>query len=368
MLKKLFKSKKAKVLGAMPLALSLAACGGGGGSISYSTSTTTGDTNDDGITEVAVLDHFSGTYRTHGPKVVNTVKSETDSLVTEHNRANETSNQTANLLTQLHTNGDPEVINMSTAHSTVVTVRHAFSSAEPSITAASYNLWKEGTVVVASAGNAGEYGVAESRGFSVFQTSVGAADLVGITSYSNYHPKVIDFYANGWNEGSVGTSISAPLVSAWVAELLEYDNSYTMSEIRTLLEYNSTYRTHDDGEGHVFNYQYLFGINTYDHVIDTRVITEAGFELFAGRNPDHSELYEWIIKIDAGVASFESLKEHLIDTVPVKLDEVAEIEIAQAHYHWYEHRESTDQEVIDYLRDGSLNLSEDSLYYTDIIA
>lgn len=355
-------NKKAKVLGVTPLALALAACGGGE-DVKQPTPVVDlpKDPDEDGTTTVVVLDYYTGRNGYHGDFVENTVVQNTDTDVVGVDREGKGKvADTGPLLDTVNDTHEPEVINMSTGARAIVTERATFDSPLQGITDVSYELWSEGTAVVGAAGNEGSYGTSMSRGASVFQLSIGSADEGGIESYSNYHPKVVDFYTDGVSEPTAydyngktymlelsGTSFAAPRVSAMIAELIEHDPDYTMSEIRTLLEYNSEYREHDDGQGNEFVYQFLDEILHFDHVIDTRVIVEAGFELFAGRNPNQEELDSWILDIDNGVKTYEDLEAHL--SGGVKVDEVAQIEVAQAYYHWNFHREATDLEVVEKL-------------------
>jgi hypothetical protein len=265
---------------------------------------------------------------------------------------------------------------MSTGTTLVVTERSVTQSKYQDLTDKSLEMFYEGTVVVASAGNEGSYGVSASRGVSVFQLAIGATTKEGdLTSYTNYHPKAVDFYADGksapteytTSDGSVyiitldGTSFSSPTVAGYVAELVDFDPTYSYSEIRTLLEYNSEYLVHNGPEGS-FVYQYLDGIDTVDHVIDTRVIVEAGFELFDGRNPEQIELDTWIDSIYSGNSTYNDLQAEL-EGNGINLDEVAAVELAQAHFHWNYHRESTDEELLDRLT-GSVELAT---YTQDIL-
>lgn len=367
LLEKFRKKSALKATAVTPLALSVAACGGSREPIPTPDPTPTPlpiDEDDDGVTTTVVLDYYTGDSGYHGDFVENTVAQNTDTDVVGVDREGRGRvSDTDNLLLEVNTDHEPEVINMSTGARSVVQDRGVFDSYLPELAEVSYNLWTEGVVVVGAAGNEGSYGVSASRGSSVFQLAIGSADEDGIESYSNYHPKVIDFYIDGFSEPTAyeyngttymlelqGTSFAAPRVSAMVAELIEHDPDLTMSEIRTLLEYNSEYLEHDDGAGNEFVYQYLSELVQYDHVIDTRVIVEAGFELYMGRNPNQAELNHWVEQIDLGNETYETLEVWFSENTQ-NLDEVASVELAQAYYHWNFHRESTDLEVVDRLVD-----------------
>ena len=351
------KLKLNKGLALTPLALTLAACGGS------RTSPTFGDPDDNGVTTAAVLDYYTGPDGYHGDFVEATIKEATTVDVVGVDRRDGTVSGTTTELERTDSEHEPEVINMSTGTTLVVTDRSITQSSTQQLTDKSVELFQEGTFVVASAGNEGSYGVSASRGVSVFQLAIGATDDTGeLTTYTNYHPKEVDFYANGTSAvteytspstGNVyyltlqGTSFSAPTVAGYVAELFKHNPDYSYSEIRTLLEYNSEYLVHDSPEGS-FVYQYLDGIDTVEHVIDTRVIVEAGFELFDGRNPEQAELDNWINLVYTGVVTYEDLQFEL-EGNGVHLDNVADIELAQAHFHWNYHRESTDEELFNRL-------------------
>ena len=103
-------------------------------------------------------------------------------------------------------------------------------------------------------------------------------------------------------------------------------------------------------------YQYLDGIDTVDHVIDTRVIVEAGFELFDGRNPEQEELDNWVESIYTGDSTYNDLQVEL-EGNGVHLDNVADIELAQAYFHWNHQRESTDEELFDKLLGTEENIA-----------
>jgi hypothetical protein len=357
-----------KSLATIPAILALSACGGGGGTgggsgggvrnPGYNTPPPN-DPDDDGVDTVVVLDYYSGPSGYHGDFVENTLDKVTDARTVGVDRANSPlASQTDDLLVQVNSAHEPEVINMSTAQTYVTTSTHPVPTA---LTHVIRDLYEEGTAVVASAGNEGSFGASFSRNQSELDITVGATDASGkITSYSNYHPEMVDFYAPGDSAPTLystggssyilvlqGTSFSSPKVAGMVVEIMQDNPDYTMSEIRTLLELNSEYLVHDDGQGHVFTYQYLDGLDTTDHVIDTRVIVEAGFELFEDMNPTQALLDQWVSQIDSGQKDYVDLKQFFDDTTfdGYTLG-VAAVEKAQAFYHWNYHRESTDQEVL----------------------
>lgn len=361
------KLKMKKGLALTPMALTLAACGGE----KVTNPNPFGDSDDNSKTTAVVLDYYTGASGYHGDFVESTLKEATTVEVVGVDRTSSKVSDTDKELERVDSLHEPEVINMSTGTSQIVTDRGVTQSGYQNITDTSLELFYEGTYVVAAAGNEGAYGVSSSRGVSVFQLAVGATGGDGeLTSYTNYHPKEVDFYADGTsapteyttNSGAVyvltlqGTSFSSPTVAGYVSELLDFDPTYSYSEIRTLLEYNSEYLVHDGPEGS-FVYQHLDGIDTADHVIDTRVIVEAGFELFDGRNPEQMELDTWVDSIYNGDSTYDDLQAEL-EGNDINLDNVADIELAQAHFHWNYHRESTDEELLAQL----LGMEEDLTY------
>lgn len=337
------KLKMKKGLALTPLALILAACGG-------SKNTPVVGTPDDGVTTVVVLDFF--TNNSHGENVASIVEENTDVVVIRDDRSDTVSTSaTPTLIVTSYTDNEAEVVNTSFV-----------AGNTPVQTSVSYNeyssvvgdLYDAGVYVVAASGNNGSFGASPFQVSSDLNIVVGATDASGgIAWYSNYHPTAVDFYADGEYNGGVGTSYAAPRVAAYTAELMEANPDYTMSEIRTLLELNSEYVLQEHN-GYKFVTQNIDGIDTTEHVINTRVIVEAGFELFENINPEQALLDEWIAKIDTGSSDYVDLKQYFDDTEFTGYTYgVAAVEAAQANYHWYEHRESTDAEVIAYL--GSID-------------
>ena len=327
-------------LGLTPLALTLGACG------SDSRNSPVVSIPDDGVTTVVVLDFFTNTN--HGENVAAIVETITDVVVVRDDRSDTLlSSATPGLLIEAYSSNEAEVINTS------FVVGNA-----PVQTSISYNeyssavgdLYASGVFVVAAAGNNGSFGASPFQVSSDLNIVVGALDASGdIAFYSNYHPTAVDFYADGSYGTGLGTSYASPRVAAYIAELIEANPDYTMSEIRTLLELNSDYVLQEHG-GYKFVIQTIDGIDITEHVINSRVIVEAGFELFENINPEQAILDEWISKIDAGVNDYIDLKQYFDDTDFTGYTYgVAAVELAQAQYHWYEHRESTDAEVTAYL-------------------
>ena len=337
MLRKNVKLKRAAVLS--PLALTLAACGGG------SRSPVTA-IPDDGTTTVVVLDFFTNNY--HGGNVTAIVRENTDVTVVEDDRSDTTlSSQTPRLIKEAYENNEAEVINTSfVVGNTPVQTFTSYNAYSETVG----DLYAAKVYVVAAAGNNGSFGASPFQVSSDLNIVVGALDSEGdIAFYSNYHPTAVDFYADGYFNGGMGTSYASPRVAAYIAELMEANPDYSMSEIRTLLELNSEYVLQDHN-GYKFVIQTLDGIDTTEHVINTRVIVEAGFELFENLNPEQYLLDEWTTAIDSGASDYVDLEQYFVDTEFTGYTYgVAAVEVAQAHYHWYEHRESTDAEVITYL-------------------
>lgn len=356
------KRKKLKInkgLALTPLALTLAACGGG------SKNSPVVAIPDDGTTTVVVLDFF--TNSTHGGNVAAIVEDNTDVVVIRDDRSDTlSSSATPSLILESYTSNEAEVINTSFVVGS--------GAVETSVSYNTYSslvgdLYASGVFVVAASGNNGSFGASPFQVSSDLNIVVGALDASGdIAFYSNYHPTAVDFYADGEYNGGFGTSYASPRVAAYIAELIDAKPDYTMSEIRTLLELNSEYvlQEHD---GHKFVIQTLDGIDTTEHVINTRVIVEAGFELFENINPEQSLLDEWITKIDTGTDDYVDLKQYFDDTEFTDYTYgVAAVEVAQANYHWYEQRESTDAEVIAYLESIDSPTVTPIVFDTSIIA
>ena len=327
-----------------PFALALAACGGTSGV--YRTGTVNPVVGDDETT-IVVLDYFS--TMTHGDDVTAVVEANTDvNVIGDDMTSHSLLNGTPARIASVYEEYEAEVINTSFVDDSHTI---AFSSRDSSYADTVRTLYENGTFVVAASGNDYQYGAARYQVDSDLNLIVGAVNEFNqITSYSNYHQDVVDFYAEGRSEdGQHGTSFAAPHVSAYVAELMEANPDYTMSEIRTLLELNSDYVLAKHG-GHEFVIQVLDGISTTDHEINIRVRVEAAFELFADTNPTWGQLSWWTESIRSGTGTFDDLVTYIdtYDFSDITLG-VDIVEKAQAHYHWYENRESTDAEVLAYL-------------------
>ena len=338
--------KTAKPAGASSVALALAACGGGGGGNTPPvTSWSPRDTIDVIIAEVG----GDG----HDLKVQDVFESHSD----VDNRIE--------IIGKFITGG--EIGSMVGSGADVINT--SFSEGESAgnflhlnigYTTGVRDAWESGVTFVSAAGNDSLYGVNNPQGSTPLTIDVGAMDYLGYpASYSNWHQSEVDFWALGSSSQGQGTSFAAPRVAAAVANLLENDPELTQAELRTLLELNSRYNTYEV-EGNTFVGQtiYMGGkwLTTYEHVIDTRVIVEAAFELFADMNPTQELLDTWIANIDEGKANYSDLKEWLSTTTMLDgfLKGVAEVEVAAAHYHWYEHREATDAEVLLYIDTGEV--------------
>jgi len=256
----------------------------------------------------------------------------------------------------------------------------------------------KGTAVVSAAGNFGDNTLKENQR-SVFDFTVGAIQTMEqteavfeVADFSNQNPQFVDFYIYG--DG--GTSYAAPRVAGLIAQIREHDPDASLSAIRTVLEKNSSYecvepsltyspdrdpieygswyiqvldpynlktnlvRDGVKGDRHlVFSKdapesEYVFDF-TFDDTIDTRVRTEALYEVYLNRNPDQEGLDWWVDHIDAG-ADFLDVIDHFKYFRDNDLDGVTDvsqyehgaplIEKIQGLYHAHLARESADQEVI----------------------
>ena len=366
--------KSAKPAGASSVALALAACGGGGGRGPITA-------RDDGITTVAVLDDFSRNMGNsemlgpHGDSVVNSVERHFDGNIVEVEVFNN-SNKVQTIREFVDTYNEHEVEVINTSYGKVNQVSEIYFPSSYSATVR--ELWDEHDVfVVAAAGNDGNYGATRMQSDSVLNIIVGSTgNNYGLSSYTNYHPSMVDFYTYGAeisDNGAlvVGTSFASPKVAGMVAELIEANPDYTMAEIRTLLELNSTYKQVENHDTNVvFNIQEINDITTTEHVINTRVIVEAAFELFADMNPNQTQLDMWVSRIDSGDYSFQDLR-HWIEENPVfdyYTKGVSPVEKIAAHYHWYEHREATDEEILFAIDNSDIWFGDQILPVEEVIA
>lgn len=208
-------------------------------------------------------------------------------------------------------------------------------------------LWENGVTVVASAGNRGYDGSTnQSAALSIFPIIVGAVSQYDnqIYDWSDHGSATVHYYEIGDGWGKEGTSFSAPRVAAHVALIKEFNPNISESSIRTILEKNSVY---DFDKGSFV--QKIDKVTNFDGAIDTRVIVEAVFEIFEGRNPSENELDYWIRQIDNGVSVFDMAREYAKNGI--QTDDVPPIERIQAFYHFWLNRESQDQEVVEMFED-----------------
>jgi len=214
--------------------------------------------------------------------------------------------------------------------------------------------------------------------------------------FNDNNPTFVDFYTYG--DG--GTSFAAPRVAAYIAQIRDQDRDASLSSIRTILEKNSDYKliqndtdswyvqvldpynlennTARDGEyGYIYKLfseqvpesEYEFDFD-FSNAIDTRVRTEALYEVYLNRNPDEEGLAYWMNQVDEFGASysdlanfFEYVADNDLDIKPSgKYDHnVPLIEKVQGLYHLHLGRETKDSEVveaIDYMHNANLSWNE----------
>lgn len=213
-----------------------------------------------------------------------------------------------------------------------------------------------------------------------------------LADFSEVAPKFVDFYA----QGDAGTSYAAPRVAGLITYIKDYDSTYTLNQIRTVLERNSKHMTFTrDGntwiaqvldpwdlennkvrDGRLGYSATLFSDNitredytwTFDpkHVIDKWTKVDALFEVIRGTNSDPEELKTWMQSIDKNnwtlqktVDEFWSWSNKVFvsnyfSTVPL-------IERVQGLFHLGLDREPTTEEtvqVIDYYNSIDNNWSQ----------
>ena len=198
-----------------------------------------------------------------------------------------------------------------------------------------------------------------------------------LADFSEIAPKFVDFYT----QGDGGTSYASPRVSGIITHIKDYDNTYTLNQIRTVLERNSKHMTFTrDGntwiaqvldpwnmetnlirDGRLGYSVQMFSDNitkesytwTFDpkHIIDKWTKVDALFEVIRGTNSDPKELETWMQSIDKNnwtlqktVDEFwnwsnKSFVEHDLSKVPL-------IERVQALYHLGLDREPTAEETV----------------------
>lgn len=289
----------------------------------------------------------------------------------------------------------------------------------------------EGTAVVSSAGNFGDNLMPETQRY-FFDFTVASIktfewdedDFVGdratkdavweVADFSNQNPQFVDFYTYG--DG--GTSYAAPRVAGLIAQIRDQNPDVSLSSIRTILEKNSTYefvepsltyspdrdpieygswyiqvldpydlqnnlvRDGKTGYEHlifsnstpvgfsthgVSESEYVFDF-TFDDTIDTRVRTEALYEVYLNRNPDQEGLDWWVDRIDDEGTNFNDVIDFFKHVRDNDLDGAIDvsqydhgaplIEKIQGLYHAHLGRESGDAEVvtaIDYMTQNNMS-------------
>lgn len=213
-----------------------------------------------------------------------------------------------------------------------------------------------------------------------------------LADFSEVAPKFVDFYT----QGDGGTSYAAPRVAGLITYIKDYDSTYTLNQIRTVLERNSKHMTFTrDGntwiaqvldpwnlennkvrDGRLGYSVTLFSDNitredytwTFNpkHVIDKWTKVDALFEVIRGTNSDPEELKTWMQSIDKNnwtlqktVDEFWSWSNKVFvsdyfSTVPL-------IERVQGLFHLGLDREPTTEEtvqVIDYYNSIDNNWSQ----------
>jgi hypothetical protein len=345
------KFKKEKTVLLSPLLL--AACGGG----SKETKTTPVlEFNTSDEPTVVILDYFQAGSTTHGPLVLQNFYGSFGNDYKEVTViAEDVDHDKPNPLLRAYQDFQPDVINLSWGTTTNIQYPAIFyydnfgeKSIEKEAVDTSLHLWENGTTITIAAGNYGTEGVVGPWGYSIFPIAVGAYlqfEDGNIADWSNTGGAVVHYYEMGDGWGHEGTSFSAPRVAGHVA-LIKHDNpGISESSVRTILEKNSIYETHNGDY-----IQKLDNITVMNPEIDISVRVEAMFEIFEGRNPSHEELSYWTeLVTNQGLGLGEMALQYAINGI--QFDNVPPIERMQAFYHFWLGRESEDNEIVEMLED-----------------
>jgi hypothetical protein len=133
----------------------------------------------------------------------------------------------------------------------------------------------------------------------VGNTGIRRYDTWKIADYSFSNPRFVDYFLSGYATDYVfladkdfvysttGTSFAAPELAGYIAQIKDKNPNYNLSQIRVVLEKNSS--SIEGKNGQVVDAIMNFDSNI-DDSLDAKVLIEDMFEVFQGRNPTDQEV------------------------------------------------------------------------------
>lgn len=144
---------------------------------------------------------------------------------------------------------------------------------------------------------------------SPFDITAGALKNGVVADYSFSNPRFVDYFADGFYNGGNGTSYAAPRITGYISQIMDWYPNYNYSQIRTMLEKNSTSIVGKNNQVVDVVSDIKKEINGK---LDAKVLVEDLIEIFQGRNPTDQEVINIVSTIKYKSSNFSNFYDETV--------------------------------------------------------